>query len=158
MNYDVSKYSVNIWIITSSTTELICPVSSIPLAISLNGLDGIIIRQKSLQSQLKEKANLFNKAKQKAEEADNLKTKFLANMSHEVRTPLNAIMGFTELLMYKAYSDSEEETRYLNTIHSSGTYLLNIIKNILDFSIIESGQLKLNIKPFPLDEIISYLN
>jgi signal transduction histidine kinase len=158
MNYDVSKYSVNIWIITSSTTELICLVSSIPLAISLNGLDGIIIRQKSLQAQLKEKANLFSKAKQKAEEADNLKTKFLANMSHEVRTPLNAIMGFTELLMYKAYSNSEEETRYLNTIHSSGTYLLNIIKNILDFSIIESGQLKLNIKPFLLDDIISYLN
>ncbi len=158
MNYDVSKYSVNIWIITSSTTELICLISSIPLAISLNGLDGIITKQKSLQAQLKEKANLFSKAKQKAEEADNLKTKFLANMSHEVRTPLNAIMGFTELLMYKAYNDSEEEAKYLNTIHSSGTYLLNIIKNILDFSIIESGQLKLNNKPFPLADIISYLN
>jgi len=158
MNYDVSKYSVNIWIITSSTTELICLVSSIPLAISFNGLNKTINKQRDLQNQLSKKVVQLNIAKQEAINADSLKTKFLANISHEIRTPLNSILGFTELLMHEMYYDDDEKNSYLNTIHKSGNFLLNLIKNILDFSIIESGQLKIYIKPFNITSLTKELS
>lgn len=97
---------------------------------------------------------LLKTTQQKAVESDNLKTKFLANMSHEIRTPLNSILGFTELMKHKMYADEEEKENYLDTIHNSGSYLMNLIKNLLDFSIIQSGQLKLFMKPFDINELI----
>ena len=155
--FNISKYTVPVWITVTSSTEIISLLSSVPLAILLNGLEKTINKQKKLQDSLREKVTLLDQAKQRAEEADRLKTNFLANMSHEVRTPLNAIMGFTELLMYDVYNDEDEKNRYLNTIHNSGTYLLNIIKNILDFSVIESGQLKLHKRPFAVSDLMNQL-
>jgi signal transduction histidine kinase len=148
LSYKISKYDIYTWIIVSSTSELVCLVSSIPLAISFNGLDKTINKQRDLQSQLGNKVAQLNIAKQEAIEADSLKTNFLANISHEIRTPLNSILGFTELLMHEMYFDDTEKNNHLNTIHKSGNYLLNLIKNILDFSIIESGQLRIYLKPF----------
>ena len=158
LNYRISKYDIYTWIIVSSTSELICLVSSIPLAISFNGLDKTINKQRDLQSQLGNKVAQLNIAKQEAIEADSLKTKFLANISHEIRTPLNSILGFTELLMHEMYFDDTEKNSYLNTIHKSGNYLLNLIKNILDFSIIESGQLKIYLKPFNVSSLTKELS
>jgi len=155
---NIDKYRVSVWITVASSTEIICLLSSVPLAIVLRGLDKTILKQKKLQLELQEKVSQLDAAKHAAEKADRLKTNFLANMSHEVRTPLNAIMGFTELMIYEAYSDDQEKNRYLKTIHNSGTYLLNIIKNILDFSIIESGQLKLHKKEFSLKMLFNEIN
>jgi len=156
-NMKITQYTVPFWITVASSTEIICLLSSVPLAILLNELAKTIAKQKKLQLSLQDKIKQLNQAKQKAIEADKLKTNFLANMSHEVRTPLNAIMGFTELLMYEAYSDDNEKNKYLTNIYKSGNYLLSIIKNILDFSVIESGQLKLSIKPFKLKILIDEL-
>ena len=80
-------------------------------------------------------------AKDRAEEADRLKTAFLTNMSHEIRTPMNAIVGFSYLL---TDPDSSEESKaeYYNIIKSNGEVLMNLINDILDISMIESGQLK----------------
>jgi len=83
----------------------------------------------------------LEKAKETAECANRAKSRFLANMSHEIRTPLNAIMGFIELLKEK--ENSSENRKYLDTISSSGSDLVNIINDILDFSKIESGKLYL---------------
>jgi two-component system CheB/CheR fusion protein len=91
----------------------------------------------------------------KARESDRLKSSFLANMSHEVRTPLNAIVGFSNLL---AEDDLEQEERqdYVSIINSSNQSLLRLINDILDVSLIETDQLKLvestcNLKQMMLD-------
>ena len=82
------------------------------------------------------------KAKQKAEESDQLKSAFLANMSHEVRTPLNSIIGFSELL---ADPDFEEEDKkeFIHHIVTNGNHLLTIISDIMDISKMESGEIKI---------------
>jgi signal transduction histidine kinase len=152
---NIDKYSVSVWITVASSAEIICLISSVPLAIVLKGLDKTVLKQKKLQLELQEKISQLDTAKQEAEESDRLKTNFLANMSHEVRTPLNAIMGFTELMIFEAYADEQEKNKYLKTIHNSGTYLLNILKNILDFSVIESGQLKLHKREFSVKKLFN---
>jgi PAS domain S-box-containing protein len=85
-------------------------------------------------------------AKEKAEESDRLKSSFLANMSHEIRTPMNGILGFTGLLKEVDLTGKERET-YIGIIEKSGDRMLNTINDIIDISRIESGDVKLNIKP-----------
>lgn len=79
----------------------------------------------------------LQKAKEKAEESDHLKSAFLANMSHEIRTPLNAIIGFADLLRYTDSPQEREE--YGSIIELNGVLLTNLINDVLDLSKIESG-------------------
>jgi len=76
-----------------------------------------------------------------AEEANEAKSRFLAHMSHEFRTPLNAIMGFSEIIKNKVLGDSiaAPYISYADHIHRSGEHLLNIVNDILDMAKIESG-------------------
>ncbi len=85
-------------------------------------------------------------AKDEADAANKAKGDFLANMSHEIRNPMNAIVGFTDILR-RGLEDSEStRTKYLDTIHASGTHLVELINDILDFSKIEAGKLELEIR------------
>jgi PAS domain-containing protein len=91
-------------------------------------------------------------AKQKAEEATQMKSMFLANMSHEIRTPMNAIIGLSHLALRTPLSAKQRD--YLTKIHTAGTSLLAVINDILDFSKIEAGKLSIENTAFRLDEVI----
>jgi len=79
-------------------------------------------------------------AKEKAEESDRLKSAFLANMSHEVRTPLNSIIGFSELLADPDF-EQEQKNEFIHHIVTNGNHLLTIISDIMDISKMESGEI-----------------
>jgi signal transduction histidine kinase len=81
------------------------------------------------------------------------KSDFLANMSHEFRTPLNAIIGFSEVLRERMFGEvNEKQQEYLDDILSSGNHLLSLINDVLDLSKVEAGQVELEIAPFSLRE------
>ena len=102
---------------------------------------GVLISLEDI-TQLEFSRTALKAARDEADAANRAKSEFLANMSHEIRTPMNAILGFTELLK-RGYSKGEREsTRYLNTIHTSGKYLLELINDILDLSKVEAGRLE----------------
>ncbi|MCF8361432.1 MAG: PAS domain-containing protein [Prolixibacteraceae bacterium] len=93
-------------------------------------------------SKEKERVNELKRAKEKAEESDRLKSAFLANMSHEIRTPMNGILGFTDLLLEPDLSSGEKEN-FINIVQLSGQRLLNTVNDIVEFSKIEAGMVKI---------------
>lgn len=90
----------------------------------------------------------LEKARYKAEESDRLKTSFIANLSHELRTPMNGIIGFAEILN-DPNLDADKRAHYIKIIVKNGHQLLSIVNDILDISKIETGQLE--IKPSLVD-------
>ncbi len=92
-------------------------------------------------------------ALEKAEESDRLKSAFLANVSHEIRTPLNSILGFSDLISDPDANETEKQG-YLQMIDSGGNQLLSIIDDIVNISLIESGQLSTNISQVDLSKML----
>ncbi|HEG43308.1 MAG TPA: HAMP domain-containing histidine kinase [Phycisphaerales bacterium] len=78
--------------------------------------------------------------------ANKLKSEFLANMSHEVRTPLNAILGFAQILREKPAGDIDKSRRYAENIITSGRALLNMINDLLDLAKAEAGKMRLHLE------------
>ena len=98
-----------------------------------------------LEIRVLERTKELNTAKEKAEESDKLKSAFLANMSHEIRTPLNAILGFSALIRDSS-TTAEELDEYYRMMETSGNDLINLIDDILDISLIEANQIKINLQ------------
>ncbi|MBI1176329.1 response regulator [bacterium] len=95
-----------------------------------------------LERRVAERTAELQRAKERAESSDRLKSSFLANMSHELRTPLNGIIGFSEFLVDgKAGELNEKQSEYLNDVLNSGRHLLRLINNVLDLSKIEAGKM-----------------
>jgi PAS domain S-box-containing protein len=95
-------------------------------------------------------------AKDKAEEANRLKTEFLNNLSHEIRTPMNGIIGFGQMLEKGNLTD-EKRKSYINIIQSSSYQLLHVIDDLLEISILETKQEKCNESEFLLNDLLMEL-
>ncbi len=123
----------------------------------------IIIRTRELEEtneELKNQLELqeitkqnLEKAKEKAEKSDKLKTAFLSNLSHEIRTPLNSIIGFSSLLN-NPKTDPEKTRRYTTLINSCGKELVFIIDQLVEVSKIESGEIEVNKLYFMVNDLL----
>ena len=96
----------------------------------------------------------LNKAMAVAEKANLAKSDFLSSMSHELRTPLSAILGFAQLLESGSPAPTASQRRSIDQILQAGWYLLELINEILDLALIESGKLSLSLEPISLAEVM----
>lgn len=99
----------------------------------------------------------IQKAKEKAEDSDRLKSAFLANINHEIRTPMNSILGFSELLMNQELTMAKQK-KYHEIVNVSGKRLMNLINEIVDISKIVAKELKLNPTEFNLNKLLDQLH
>ncbi|MBI5604862.1 MAG: hybrid sensor histidine kinase/response regulator [Deltaproteobacteria bacterium] len=110
---------------------------------------------KQREGDLEFKKNEAEEAMVQAKSANRAKSDFLANMSHELWTPLNSIIGFTEVLLDQLFGkQNEKQITYLKNIYSSGRHLLKLINDILDLSKVEAGKMELESSRFPLKQVL----
>jgi len=109
-----------------------------------------------LEERVEQRTRELVQAKQLAESANRIKGEFLANMSHEIRTPLNSILGMANLALNQEASPKGRD--YLDKIRLSGEHLLGIIDDILDFSKLDAGKLKIDVADFDLRRVLESVN
>ncbi len=135
---------------------LICIILKLPISLGLTLAD-IFIFVNYTESLTAKKFSKLEKEKLEAEEKSRAKTAFLSSMSHDIRTPMNAIIGFTDLAM-KDVNDAEKVTDYLSKIKASSSHLLSLINDVLEMSRIESGKIELDESLCSLPKILHDLN
>ena len=117
-----------------------------------------LIRLTELEKEIRERCKVEAElilARDEAERANHTKSNFIANISHEIRTPLNSIIGYTQLVRNETKEKSIHG--FLDIIKKSGNQLLNLINDLLDLSVIESGKLRIHKIPMKLDEVVEDL-
>ena len=138
----------NPWILAAAVSVLLCAGVVIVLTLRNNrAIRGIAQERTELAASLKEKNRLLEESVQQAQSASIAKTTFLNNMSHDIRTPMNAIIGFTNIALKQ--QPKPEVRDCLQKIRDSSDHLLTLINDVLDISRIESGNVKY--APAPVD-------
>ncbi len=135
--------------------EIIYDVVKVPVIGKDNELLGIVGVSRDI-TDLKHREEALSKALKKAKAADEIKSEFLAKVSHELRTPLNAILGMTALLLDTELTDDQRDLT--STLQRSGDSLLVLVNNLLDFSKLQAGKMRLEpidfeIRPFLEDTL-----
>ena len=146
LNYDVLAITCHNWVYEDQSIEEYAKNKNIIL---FRGIERDIENKHTLLYNITndEAQKIFTftdlkKAKESAQQSDELKTAFLANMSHEIRTPMNAIVGFSQLLNEEDISDDDKK-QFIQLINSRSQDLLVLINDIVDISKVEAGLLKI---------------
>ena len=114
-----------------------------------------VTERKRMDQVLQENNVELGRAKLAAEKANLAKSDFLSSMSHELRSPLNAILGFAQLLdLSSTQPPTPSQKASIDQILQAGWYLLELINEILDLALIESGKLSLSLEPISLPEVL----
>jgi len=155
---------INLIIYFSNTVAIVVLLVVISLiALVIFNLSKLLAANRALKEKLayvKEQSDNISReleeVKAKAEESDKLKSSFLANMSHELRTPLNAIMGFSSLLQ-QVDPDDKEFSEYVEIIHKNSNKLLDMMDEVFNIALIESGITEMYREDCAVNEILTSL-
>ncbi|HMB12317.1 ATP-binding protein [Saliniramus sp.] len=134
---------------------------AIPLFMTLGslgeGLDRKFCAVLRDMTAFKQTENELIAARRTAEAASAQKSEFLARISHEVRTPLNAIIGFAEVMLDERFGPvgNERYRDYLTDIHASGEHVISLVNDLLDLAKIEAGRMELNFIPVALNDLVN---
>jgi signal transduction histidine kinase len=138
-------------ILTVTIVGLVFVFMTVYLKHNVNQKNAIIGERDRIEDKLRTVLGELSIAKEKAEDADKLKSAFLATMSHELRTPLNSIIGFTGIIQQEMVGPlNPEQKKQLGMVRDSSSHLLNLINDVLDLSKIEAGQMKTLLEPIDL--------
>lgn len=164
-NYDVVFHDLNKSVTSVGRRSIFTSIGIIFLSMIL-----VLIISMDIFKERKEKKKLYELNKslidtkrvaldvlEAAQNASKYKSIFLSNMSHDIRTPMNAIVGFTSLIEHY-YDDKEKVLDYTKKIETSSEHLLNLINNVLDMSKIESGKTTLSYSNESIYEVIDEVN
>ena len=124
---------------------------------TLQGVFGVardVTERKRFEQALQETNVELESAKSAAEKANLAKSDFLSGMSHELRSPLNAILGFAQLMDTASPPPSDIQKESITQILQAGWHLLKLINEILDLSVVESGKVSLSLEPVSLPEVL----
>ena len=114
-----------------------------------------VTERKRFEQALQETNVEMESAKSAAEKANLAKSDFLSGMSHELRSPLNAILGFAQLMATASPPPTDIQKESINQILQAGWHLLKLINEILDLSVVESGKVSLSLEPVSVSDVLS---
>jgi PAS domain S-box-containing protein len=145
------RHAEGFWKVLETNGRIIAGTEMTPTAVVVVARD--VTAQVRLEESLRESEERYRDAARIAEAASQAKSEFLSRMSHNLRTPLNSVLGFAQLLQMGSLSDQQRES--VEYILLAGRHLLDMINEALDLSRIEAGGLMLGIEPFPLADLLS---
>jgi signal transduction histidine kinase len=148
------RFATRIWIIRPlKLTENILKRESANDIAMLKKAPGEFAQIAELFENFKKQKEELKEAKEMADQANTLKTRFIANISHETRTPMNSIMGFSELLK-DPFVTQEQRNEYIDIILSNGKKMMALLGDLVDISKLQAGQAEIVESPFSLQQLM----